>query len=110
MQNQGRRYVIDKLRSIQHQFGYLPAARLQELATRIHVPLSQIHAVASFYPHFHLTPPAQAEVRVCADMSCHLRGAAGLKRSLEQAFGTTGSEKLTVRDVSCLGRCDQAPA
>jgi formate dehydrogenase beta subunit len=102
--------LIEELRSIQHQFGYLPADRLQELAVKIHVPLSQIHAVASFYPHFHLTPPAQAEVRVCADMSCHLRGAAGLKRSLEQAFGAGGAETVAVRNVSCLGRCDQAPA
>ena len=102
--------MIDELRSIQHQFGYLPADRLQELAVKIHVPLSQIHAVASFYPHFHLTPPAQAEVRVCADMSCHLRGAPDLKRGLEQALGASGTEKVAVRNVSCLGRCDQAPA
>jgi NADH:ubiquinone oxidoreductase subunit F (NADH-binding)/NADH:ubiquinone oxidoreductase subunit E len=102
--------LIEELRSIQHQFGYLPADRLQELAARIHVPLSQIHAVASFYPHFHLAPPAQAEVRVCADMSCHLRGAPNLKRGLEQAFHSGGLEKVAVRGVSCLGRCDQAPA
>jgi formate dehydrogenase beta subunit len=102
--------LIDELRSIQHQFGYLPADRLQELAARIQVPLSQIHAVASFYPHFRLAPPAQAEVRVCADMSCHLRGAPQLKRGLDQAFRAGGPEKVSVRDVSCLGRCDQAPA
>ena len=102
--------MIDELRSIQHQFGYLPADQLQELAAKIRVPLSQIHAVASFYPHFHLTPPAQVEVRVCTDMSCHLRGAPDLKRSLEGAFGTNGTETIAVRNVSCLGRCDQAPA
>jgi NADH:ubiquinone oxidoreductase subunit E len=102
--------VIEELRSIQHQFGYLPADRLQELAAKIHIPLSQIHAVASFYPHFHLTPPAQAEARVCADMSCHLRGAPILKRGLEQAFRAGGPERVAVRNVSCLGRCDQAPA
>jgi NADH:ubiquinone oxidoreductase subunit E len=102
--------LIDELRSIQHQFGYLPADRLHELATKIQVPLSQIHAVASFYPHFHLTPPARAEVRVCADMSCHLRGGIELKRALDQAFGGSGAKNVAVRDVSCLGRCDQAPA
>ena len=102
--------MIDELRSIQHEFGYLPADRLHDLAAKIQVPLSQIHAVASFYPHFHLTPPAQAEVRVCADMACHLRGGSDLKRGLEQAFGGSGPEKVAVRNVSCLGRCDQAPA
>ena len=102
--------MIDELRSIQHQFGYLPADRLQELAAKIQVPLSQIHAVASFYPHFHLTPPVQAEVRVCADMACHLRGGPDLKRGLEQAFRGGGPETVAVRNVSCLGRCDHAPA
>jgi NADH:ubiquinone oxidoreductase subunit F (NADH-binding)/NADH:ubiquinone oxidoreductase subunit E len=102
--------LIDELRSIQHQFGYLPADQLQELAAKIRVPLSQIHAVASFYPHFHLTPPAQVEVRVCTDMSCHLRGAPDLKRSLEGAFSASGTETVAIRNVSCLGRCDQAPA
>ena len=102
--------MIDELRSIQHEFGYLPADRLQELAAKIQVPLSQIHAVASFYPHFHLAPPAQAEVRVCADMACHLRGGPDLKRGLDQVFRGGGPEKVAVRNVSCLGRCDQAPA
>src|SRR5258705_3768563 len=101
---------MDDFRSIQHQFGSLPADRLQELAVKIHVPLSQIHAVASFYPHFHLTPPAQAEVRVCADMSCYLRGASNLKRGLEQTFSASGTQNVAVRGVSRLGRCDQAPA
>ena len=102
--------MIDELRTIQHQFGYLPADQLQDLAARIRVPLSQIHAVASFYPHFHLTPPAQAEVRVCSDMSCHLRGAAQLKQGLEQAFRGGDPARVAIRNVSCLGRCDQAPA
>ncbi len=43
-------------------------------------------------------------------MSCHLRGAPDLKRGLEQALGASGTEKVAVRNVSCLGRCDQAPA
>lgn len=102
--------MIDELRSIQQQFGFLPADELHQLATKIDVPLSQIHAVASFYPHFHLTPPAKAEVRVCADMSCHLRGGTELKAELQQAFRGSGPETVAIRDVSCLGRCDQAPA
>ena len=102
--------MFDELRTIQRQFGFLPGAQLQSLATKIDVPLSQIHAVASFYPHFHLTPPARAEVRICADMSCHLRGSSDLKSGIEQAFRSTDPTELSIRDVSCLGRCDQAPS
>ena len=102
--------MFDELRGIQHEFGYLPADQLRRLAARIDVPLSQIHAVASFYPHFQLTPPPQVDVRVCADMSCHLRGGVEVKAALDQAFRGASPEAVSVRDVSCLGRCDQAPA
>ena len=102
--------MFDQLRAIQQQFGYLPADQLQQLASQINVPVSQIHTVASFYPHFHLTPPPRAEVKVCADMSCHLRGGLDLKATLEQAFRGDSAEDVSIRDVSCLGRCDKAPA
>ncbi|MGZ4732221.1 MAG: NAD(P)H-dependent oxidoreductase subunit E, partial [Terriglobales bacterium] len=102
--------MFDELRVIQQEFGYLPPEQLQRLAGKINVPLSQIHAVASFYPHFQLTPPPRADVRVCADMSCHLRGSSEVKTSLEQAFRGSSAEAVAIRDVSCLGRCDQAPA
>ncbi|MBZ5720202.1 MAG: NAD(P)H-dependent oxidoreductase subunit E [Acidobacteriia bacterium] len=100
--------MFEELRAIQRQFGYLPADQLQQLAAKLGLPLSRIHSVASFYPHFYLTQPARAEVRVCADMSCHLRGGQELKTNLEQAF--RGNEDVSIRQVSCLGRCDSAPA
>jgi NADH:ubiquinone oxidoreductase subunit F (NADH-binding)/NADH:ubiquinone oxidoreductase subunit E len=102
--------LFDQLRAIQREFGYLPADQLRQLAARINLPVSQIHTVASFYPHFHLAPPPRTEVKICADMSCHLRGGPDLKSSLEQAFRGQSGEDLSIRDVSCLGRCDQAPA
>ena len=43
-------------------------------------------------------------------MSCHLRGADELRRQLERAFRGSNPQTLAIRDVSCLGRCDQAPA
>ena len=102
--------MFEELRAIQRDFGYLPADRLKTLAETIDVPVSQIHAVASFYPHFHLSPPPQVDVRVCADMSCHLRGGDKVRAALDSAFQGTDPKKVCIRDVSCLGRCDQAPA
>jgi formate dehydrogenase beta subunit len=102
--------VFEELRAIQRDFGYLPAEQLKTLATKINVPVSQIHAVASFYPHFHLSPPPKVDVRICADMSCHLRGGDKVKAALDSAFHGTDPNEVSLRDVSCLGRCDQAPA
>jgi len=102
--------IFDELRAIQLRFGYLPKAELQSLSERTQTPLYQIHSVASFYPHFHLTPPAKAEVRICDDMSCHLNGSCELRAELRRRFAGMRAEDVDMKDVSCLGRCDQAPA
>jgi NADH:ubiquinone oxidoreductase subunit F (NADH-binding)/NADH:ubiquinone oxidoreductase subunit E len=102
--------IFDDLRAIQLRYGFLPKAELQGLSQRTQTPLYQIHSVASFYPHFHLVPPPKAEIRVCADMSCHLNGACELRADLERRFANGRAEDVQIRDVSCLGRCDHAPA
>jgi formate dehydrogenase beta subunit len=102
--------IFDELRAIQLRYGYLPKAELENLSQRSQIPLYQIHSVASFYPHFHLTPPSRAEVYVCADMSCRLNGACELRAELSTRFAGVRAEDVQIKDVSCLGRCDRAPA
>jgi formate dehydrogenase beta subunit len=102
--------IFDELRAIQRRYGYLPKAELESLSQRSQIPLYQIHSVASFYPHFHLAPPSRAEILVCADMSCRLNGACALRAELAARFAGTRAEDVQIKDVSCLGRCDRAPA
>jgi NADH:ubiquinone oxidoreductase subunit F (NADH-binding)/NADH:ubiquinone oxidoreductase subunit E len=102
--------IFDELRAIQRRFGYLPAEQLRDVAARLNLPLFRVNGVASFYPHFFLSPPARVEVRVCGDMSCHLRGGDALRRDLEARFAPLGGAQVSIRHVSCLGRCDAAPA
>jgi NADH:ubiquinone oxidoreductase subunit F (NADH-binding)/NADH:ubiquinone oxidoreductase subunit E len=102
--------VFDELRAIQREFGYLPVEQLHLVSQRLKIPVSQIHTVVSFYPHFRLTPPPKLDVRVCTDMTCHLRGASQLQARLRSEFRNKSSDEFTLRDVSCLGRCDCAPA
>jgi formate dehydrogenase beta subunit len=102
--------IFDDLREIQSQYGYLPLEQLQELSERTETPLFRIHGVADFYPHFHLSRPPKVSMSVCSDMACHLRGADGLKASLQQRFHGMSEKDVAVRDVSCLGQCDGAPA
>jgi len=102
--------VFDELRAMQREFGFLPADELHRLSRKLNVPISQIHAVISFYPHFHTAPRAKLEVQICTDMACHLRGASSLHSLLEKAFPASAESLAVIRDVSCLGRCDSAPA
>jgi NADH:ubiquinone oxidoreductase subunit F (NADH-binding)/NADH:ubiquinone oxidoreductase subunit E len=102
--------IIEELRAVQREFGYLPAEQLVAVSKKIDVPITRLHQVASFYPHFRLTPPPKADVRVCRDMSCHLKGADRLRANLESRFAGARKEDVTVGGVSCLGQCDHAPA
>ncbi len=102
--------IFDDLRAIQSQYGYLPGEQLAALSERTSTPLYRIHGVADFYPHFHLTRPPRVAAGVCADMSCHLRGAPNLRAGLEQRFRGMSGEDVAIRDISCLGQCDGAPA
>ena len=99
--------IFDELRTLQRAHGYLPEAELRALAARLEVPLFRLQAVASFFPHFFLKVPARAEVRVCGDMACHRHGGNELRERLE---GRYQGQDVNVRHVSCLGRCDLAPA
>ena len=102
--------IFDELRAIQLRCGYLPKAELEALSQRTQTPLYQLHSVASFYPHFHLAPPANVEIHVCADMSCRLNGACELRAELSRRFANASPQDIQIKDVSCLGRCDRAPA
>ena len=102
--------IFDDLRAIQTEFGYLPAEQIDALSRRSNIPLSHIHGVVDFFPHFHLSPPARVCANVCMDMTCHLRGAQDLRANLKQRFGTMNARDVAIGEVSCLGQCDGAPA
>ena len=102
--------IIRALHEIQHRIGYLPRGELAALAARLGKPLYRIQEVASFFPHFRLSPPPPVEVHVCRDMSCALRGSCALHRELQARAERLPGRSVDVKLVSCLGRCDRAPA
>src|SRR5688572_31128765 len=102
--------IVQELHAIQKTYGYLPTAELKALAERTATPLYRLQEVASFFPHFRRTPPPAVQVHVCRDMSCQLRGSCELREKLQGLSSELGPQKLGVEGVSCLGRCDRAPA
>ncbi len=107
--------IVQRLREIQNRFGLLPDKELRKLAREIGVPLHRIEEVSSFFPAFRLerTDPPEIEVRICRDMTCHLRGAAELLDTktglpvLAQELTEQTGQRVCVEGVSCLGRCDR---
>jgi formate dehydrogenase beta subunit len=103
--------IVQRLHEIQDRVGYVPDAEMARVAREAGVPLYRVQEVASFFPHFRQewNPPPRVEIRVCRDMSCHLAGAGRLLAD-EGLKGLAKPGDVVVEGVSCLGRCDRAPA
>src|ERR1700733_6230342 len=98
--------IVPALRKIQKQFGYLTPEALRGFSTKSKIPLYQLQAVASFFPHFRLTPPPTVTLSICRDMACRMAGSGRMLTELKKLNG----ERVCVEGVSCLGRCDRAAA
>ncbi len=90
--------------------GYLTDADMRSVARELGEPLYRIQSLVSFFPHFRAAPPPRVMVHVCRDMSCHLRGGVALAEKLRGTPPQHGGTVMEVHGVSCLGRCDRAPA
>ena len=100
--------LIPQLQAIQAGLGWLPREELVALARRLRRPLYEIEGLVSFYPHFRTEPPPTVALHACRDLSCWLVGA-GPQRLAELTDRYRAAD-VEVREVSCLGRCDRAPA
>jgi NADH:ubiquinone oxidoreductase subunit E len=98
--------ILPGLQRIQREFGFLKREALERFSRESAIPLYRLQAVASFFPHFRLHPPAKVTVHVCRDMACHLAGSA----EILQELGKSAGEQQSIHGASCLGRCDRAPA
>ncbi len=90
--------------------GYLTDADMKSVAEDLSVPLHRVHSLVTFFPHFTTERPAKVEVHVCRDMSCHLNGAVPMTQRVGQWAKKEFGHDVEVSGVSCLGRCDRAPA
>ncbi len=100
--------LVPALHAIQDRHGWLPREELVALSQDTHRPLYEIQGLVSFYPHFRTEPPPRVSLHVCHDLTCWLRGGDEQIATLRARYGDDADVEL--REVSCLGRCDTAPA
>ena len=100
--------LIPALQAIQERVGWLPREELETLSRDVRRPLYEIEGLISFYPHFRTRPPVKVEVHACHDLSCWLQGADRRIAELRDRYDRDADVEVT--EVSCIGRCDVAPA
>lgn len=106
--------LIETLHTVQSVFGYLDLDALRFVAANLRVPLSRVYGVATFYHLFTLTPPAQHTCIVCTGTACHVKGAANILATAEQALSLKPGEtapdgSVSLQVVRCIGSCGPAP-
>lgn len=109
-----RDLLIERLHRIQDRLGHIPARLLVALAESLDLAPVEVYEVATFYHHFNVvreeekSPPLT--VRVCDSICCALDGAEELIEALEQAAAGGAAPAFRIQRVSCIGRCNNAPA
>ena len=106
--------VLSTLHAAHDELGYLPDEAIEEVAAYTEATINDVWGVASFYTNFRFTPPADHALEVCWGPTCHILGAARIKRHCLESLdlsdeGNTADGKLSLKYNTCLGACSQAP-
>lgn len=106
--------LIQLLLDVQGELNWVPKEVVQRISERLHVPLSQIYRVASFYKSMSLKPRGRHLVNVCLGTACQVRGGPRLMDRVREVLGinpgeTTQDMKFTLERVNCLGCCALGP-
>jgi NADH-quinone oxidoreductase subunit E len=107
--------LLPALYVAQGEIGYLPDDALDEVATLLDLPVTEVGSVASFYTMFYRHPVGKNILSLCTNLSCHLLGADTMAAYLSEKLGvgnggTTADGQFTLEFVECIGACDYAPA
>jgi NADH:ubiquinone oxidoreductase subunit F (NADH-binding)/NADH:ubiquinone oxidoreductase subunit E len=106
--------LLQELLQLQEEFGFLPEAGLDALREARLVPRAKIEELCSFYPHLRRSQPPAHRLAACRDLACRLRDGANALDSLKTACAArsdrSNRDEVEFEAVSCLGRCDMAPA
>ncbi len=106
--------LIPVLQEVQAVYGYLPEDALKLVGAALHIPMSRIYGVVTFYAQFYLTPRGQHTIKCCQGTACHVRGGKGVLEALMRELkvapgGTTEDLKFSLETVACVGTCFLAP-
>jgi NADH-quinone oxidoreductase subunit E/NADP-reducing hydrogenase subunit HndA len=106
--------LIPVLQQVQEILGYLPPTVQRIIAKELNLPVSEVHAVVSFYSFFTMKPKGKHNIRVCLGTACYVKRANEILGKLKEILGIeeggiTGDRKYSLETVRCLGACGLAP-
>jgi NADH:ubiquinone oxidoreductase subunit E len=99
---------------VQSQIGFISEPMQQYIANKLHIPVSTVHGVVSFYSFFTTTPRGKHTIKFCMGTACYVGGTPQLIEKAKQILGidpgeTTPDGQITLELCRCVGACSQAP-
>jgi NADH:ubiquinone oxidoreductase subunit E len=103
------------LNELQHRIGFISEAMQYYVANSLHVPVSSVHGVVSFYSFFTTSPRGKHVIKFCMGTACYVGGMPQLIDKAKALLGiepgqTTPDGEITLEICRCIGACSQAPA
>lgn len=107
--------LIETLHTVQSAFGYLDDEALRFVASELHLPLSKVYGVATFYHAFTLKPEGHHRCVLCQGTACYIKGSQAILQAVTRAYQiapgeTTEDGEISLLTARCLGSCSLAPA
>ena len=118
-----RSATLPLLHLVQQRFGFISAAAIDWVATKLALEPIKVLEVVTFYPGFRQSAPGKFHIRVCRTLSCAMGGSQELMARLCELTGIDRSQsdphhhpiavspcgKFSVEFAECLASCGTAP-
>lgn len=106
--------LIETLHTVQEVFGYLDDEAFKYVAASLHVPLSKVYGVATFYHFFTMKPQGEHTCVICTGTACYIKGVPEIVKALKTKCNlepgeTTPDNKVSLLTARCVGACGLAP-
>lgn len=108
--------VFEALRVVQEEIGgSLTVPYMDAIAEHLGMPNIAVYEVATFFTMYRLSPVGRHVLEICTNVSCMLNGSQELAAHVKKRLGidwneTTADNRVTLKEVECLGACVNAPA
>lgn len=106
--------LLNLLLEVQDKYNYLPKEALEEISSRLNIPLSRLYSIATFFKNFSLTPRGKHIINICMGTACQVWGGQRLVDKIGEKLNmkpgeTTEDLNFTLETINCPGCCGLAP-
>lgn len=106
--------LLPALHMIQHEYHWIPPQAMEEIASFLGIPPTDVMDTASFYEEYALAPRGRHVVGVCRSIACEFCGQPQVTQAIKDALDidvgeTTSDDAVCLVELECLGSCGTAP-